>query len=181
MAPHATNACVQNSDVEIPRNGRGVIGGEVIGNISLPETLAVQGYANLWKCKCLWLFGGKGSDIGWEKKPAGDLALGIMISVKQEDGDTGFRKAPHLFYEEKSCPVVLPVSVIEVSRNDHEGDRLIDGQADQVLECFPGGSPNPHGTFAFLTRQTPERTVKVDVRRMKKAKFRQGGLPSKYF
>ena len=170
---------MQNSDIEIPRNGRGVIGGEVIGNISLPEALAVQDHANLWKCKCLRLFGGKGPDVGWEKKFTGDLAFGIVITVKKEDGDPGLRKASHLFYEEKSCPVVLPVSVIEVSRNDREGDLLIDGQADQVLEGFPGGSPNSHGTFAFLTRQTPERTVKVDVRRVKKAKVRQGDLPSR--
>lgn len=112
-------------------------------------------------------------------KSAGDLALGIVISMKKEDGDPGFRKAAHLFYEEKSCPVVLPVPVIEVSRNDHEGDLLVDGHADQVLEGFPGGSPNPRGTFAFLTRQAPERTVEVDVRRMKKAKVSQGNLPSR--
>ena len=170
---------MQNSDIEIPRNGRGVIGGEVIGNISLPEALAVQDHANLWKCKCLRLFRRKDPDVGWEKKFTGDLAFGIVITVKKEDGDPGFRKASHLFYEEKSCPVVLPVSVIEVSRNDREGDLLIDGQADQVLEGFPGGSPNSHGTFAFLTRQAPERTVKVDVRRVKKAKVRQGDLPSR--
>ena len=56
MAPHAPKACVQNSDIEIPGNGRGIIGGKVICNISLPKTLAMQDYADLWKRKCLWLF-----------------------------------------------------------------------------------------------------------------------------
>lgn len=157
------------------------MGGKVIGNISLAKALAVQGCADLRKCKCLRLFRRKGPDIGWEKKPTGDLAFGIVVSVKQKDGDPGFRKASHLFYEEKSSPVVLPVPVIEVSRNDHEGDLLVDGQADQVLEGFPSGPPNPHGTFAFLARQAPERTVEVDVRCVKKSKVRQGNLPSKTF
>lgn len=62
MATHAAHAGVQNADVEDTVNRPWVCRDEVVGNIALPETLAVQRYAKLFKSECLRLSNGEHMD-----------------------------------------------------------------------------------------------------------------------
>ena len=57
---------------------------------------------------------GKCSSRSRENETAGDLALGIVVSVEQEDGNTGCREPAHLPHEEKPRLVITPVPIIEI-------------------------------------------------------------------
>ena len=62
----------------------------------------------------------------------------VMISGDQVNRDLLGLQPDHLSPEEQAGAVVLPVAVIEVARNDHEIDRLVDSQIHEVLKGLAG-------------------------------------------
>ena len=71
-------------------------------------------------------------------------------------GDPRFIEASHLRDEEESRVVVLPISVVEVTRQQDESDLLIDREAHQVLEGPLGAPPAPRRPGRPRSARAPE-------------------------
>ena len=59
-----------------------------------------------------------------------DFVFGIVIPMCYEDRNLGSVQASHFPREKKAGVVVLPVSIIEVARDDHEVDLVFDRDVD---------------------------------------------------
>ena len=75
----------------------------------------------------------------------------------------------HLPREEESRLIVAPVTVLEVTRDDDEGDILLNGLPDEIIECLTGSRPNAFDRSAFMPGKPSQRTVEMDIGRVKKA------------
>ena len=100
MAVHAAHAGVQNADIEDAVDRLWVRGGEVVGNIALPEALAMKCNAKFLKYKRLRLASGKHIDALGHAQAPGDLAFCIVVAVEDKGRDVRFREASHLTGEE---------------------------------------------------------------------------------
>ncbi len=100
MAAHAAHAGVENADVEDAIDRLRIRGGEIVGNIALPEALAMKRNAKFLKHECLGLTRGKHVDALGHAQAPGDLAFRIVVAVEDEGRDVRFREAAHLAGEE---------------------------------------------------------------------------------
>ena len=92
-----------------------------------------------------------------------------MVAVEQKDGNTACRKPAHLPREEKSRLIVAPVTVIEVARDDDKGDILLKRLPDEIIECLTGSRANTFDRSALMPGKPLQRTVEMDIGRVKKA------------
>ncbi len=130
----------------------------------------MQGDVEMRQPEGLSLARRKHADIGRQCELAGDLAFGVVIAVKQEDGDLGLRQPAHLLHEEESGLVVAPIAVVEVAGDDDEIDLVLDRLTDEVLERGARGGANPFGCRALLPGQPLQGAVEMDVAGMDEAK-----------
>jgi len=166
VASHSSETRMQDADVEHARDRVRVVGDQVVGNVALPEALTVERGADLLELECFRLSCRKRSHVLWENEAAGDLALCIVVSVEQEGRNTGLCEPPHVSHEEKARLVVPPVTVVKVSRNDYEGDLLLNRLSDEIVECPTCCRPNAFGSAPFLAGESLERTVEMNIGRV---------------
>ena len=119
-------AGVQDADVETARNRRRISRDEIVCDVALPEALAVQRDIQMRQAEGLGLARRKHADIGRQRELAGDLAFGIVIAVKKEDGNSDLRQPAHLLDEEEAGLVVAPITIIEIAGDDDEIDLVFD-------------------------------------------------------
>ncbi len=130
----------------------------------------MQGDVEMWQPEGLSLACWKHADIGGQCELAGDLAFGVVIAVKQKDGDLCLRQPAHLLHEEESGLVIAPIAVIEVSSDDDEIDLVLDRLIDEVLERGARGGANPFGRSALLSGQSLKGAVEMGLAGMDEAK-----------
>ena len=107
-----------------------------------------------------------------EPKRFGDFALRVMIPCRNVNRDVGLPKFAHLRDEIKPGVVILPVPVIEIPGNEHEGDILGYGKVHHVFESPPRGMAQFFNRRAFIVIELVQGTVQVDVRGMNKLEHR---------
>ena len=80
--------------------------------------------------------------------------------------------------EEQAGLIVAPIAVIEIARDDDEGDLLFDRLADEVVERCARRGADPFGGGALLSGKSLERTVEMNVAGVNEAKRFQRRIPS---
>ena len=83
-------------------------------------------------------------------------------------------KAAHLADKKQSGLVVAPITVIKVTRNNKEGDPLLNSKSNELIKSLTCGGANAFRRSSFLSGKPFQRTVQMNVRGMKKAKRRHG-------
>lgn len=96
MAAHTPHSGVQNADIESAINRLWVREDEIVGNLALPEAMAMKRYAKLLDCKCLRLSGGEHFHDVWKSKTLRDLAFCIVVAVEHKCRNICFRETTHL-------------------------------------------------------------------------------------
>ena len=142
---------------------------QILDNLALCITVAVQRDGVIREGEGLGFARGEDSDIVRQSKTSRDPIRRVVIPQEQIDGDRIGRKATHLANEEEPGLKVAPIAVVEIARDDEKIHRLLDGPTDQGVECLPRRSPDSLGEASFLTGETEERTVQVNVRRVEKS------------
>jgi hypothetical protein len=120
--------------------------------------------------------GSKEMDIRGKVETPGHLACRIMIAINQENRNIVGGKPAHLGYEKESGLIILPVSVIEISGQDHKIDLLFNRPGHKIFKGFPCCLLNAPCIVSLLAGQPPEGTVKVDIRSVYKTKHRHSIL-----
>jgi hypothetical protein len=62
------------------------------------------------------------------------LAFCIVVAIKQKDANVGLCEPAHLLHEKKASLIVAPFAIIEIARDDDEGDLVFDASADEIVE-----------------------------------------------
>ena len=109
------------------------------------------------------------ADVVGEPQGPRDLTLRVVIAVQQEDRNPLPMQPAHLLGEEEPRPVVLPGAVVQIASDDEEVHLFADGFGNQVLESVAGGRANPVGNPGFVTLESPQGAVEVDIGGVEKA------------
>ena len=97
---HAAHTGVENADIEYIVNGLRIRGGEVVGDIALPEALTVKRDISSSSMNVSGLRAGNTLTPSGKYETSGDLAFCIVVAVEDESRDVRFREAAHLTGEE---------------------------------------------------------------------------------
>ena len=95
-----------------------------------------------------------------------------MVSREDEGRDSDLVEAPHRPGEVETGPHVAPVAVEEVASENDEVDCLLDRTLNEVVKSRPGSRTNVLDGQAFVSRKTMQRTNKMNIRSVQKAKAR---------
>jgi hypothetical protein len=159
----ALQRCVQNADVQPAGNRLRVAGKQVLGGGRHPEAAAVQRHPQGLEPEGLGLARGKDMHVVGQFEPARHLALGIVVAVQQIDGDARLPQPPHLPDEEQPRVEVLPVAVVDIARDHHEIDLLVDGMGDERLKSVAGGGAQTLGWRVRVGGKPPQGAVEMEV------------------
>ena len=107
--------------------------------------------------------GRKDKDILRQHKPLGDPAFGIVVAVKEVDGDLRPRQPAHLLGEEQAGRVIAPVAIVEIAGDDNEIDRVFKRVVDEVGQRLAGAAFQPVDRRLSRIGEAGERGVEVDV------------------
>ena len=168
VASRTAQPRMKHAEVEHARNGIRVSWHQVVGDISLPEALTVECDAEFFKLERLGLPRGKCLHVLGENETTGDLALCIMVAVEQEDVNTGCCESAHLSNKEKPSLVITPVPIIEITRDDNEGDLFLKNLIEKVLKRLASRGPDTVSRAAFVPGETLQGAVEMDVCRVDK-------------
>lgn len=92
-----------------------------------------------------------------------------MIALNHEYLNALPVKSHHLLAKEQAGMEVLPITVVDVSRKKNKVDWFSKGLIDQPLEGAARRSSKSLDWSAFITTQTPEGTIDVQVSGMQEA------------
>ncbi|MET3605407.1 hypothetical protein ABIC99_003236 [Sphaerotilus sulfidivorans] len=98
----------------------------------------------------------------------GDATFRIMISPDDEHPDIPAGQPVHLLVKKQPGAEIIPVAVIEIAGNQQRLDLALDRQIDQGDQRTPGGRAQRFDRRAFMSVQPAQRTVEMQIRRMKK-------------
>ena len=65
--------------------------------------------------------------------------------------------------QEKPGVIILPLPVIEITGKEHEGHLFLDGEGDEIFQRLPGGSAKDIHRGPFITGQTRQGAVQMDI------------------
>src|SRR6266536_285451 len=177
MASHATQPRVQDTDIEATGRRQRISGDEVLSYVALPETLAVECNGIALQQKCCRASRRKDMDVRREDEAARDLTFRVMIAVEQEHRSSSLREPAHLPDEEQSGLVIAPITIIEVTGDDDEGDLFFNRLADQVIEGDARCGPDSFSGCALLPGKSLKRTIEMNVAGVNEAKGFQWETP----
>jgi hypothetical protein len=155
-------------DVVEPLPGGGVVGGEIFRYIRAGKALPVQGDPNVSKRDGLRTGRGKSVDVVGHFEGFGYPARGIMVTGKIKDRDISFPESGHLAGKKKSCIIVIPVSIEEISRNHYEGHVFVDGCPDESFQGFSRSASNGIDGCPLIVIQPPKGAIEMDICSMNK-------------
>ena len=93
-----------------------------------------------------------------------------MIPGNQVEGNPGIVEPLCLLSEKQAGIIIPPVPVIEIPRNQYEGDAFINGQIHKIDQCGARGGADDLDRSSLVLLQSFEWTVEVDVGGMDKSK-----------
>jgi hypothetical protein len=114
--------------------------------------------------------GGKRGYVVRKTKAAGDSAGSIMVSGNDENRNTGSFEPGHAIDKKESGVIVLPVTIIEVTRQEKKVHLLINGQVYQVIKGPSAGPPNFVNRGIFICLKPNQGAVQVNISSVKKTK-----------
>ena len=85
---------------------------------------------------------------------AGQLALRIVITLDDVDRNAGVAESDCLLDKEQARSGIRPIAIPEIAGDQHEGDALIDGELDKILEGFACGGLDASDGSAFKSHQS---------------------------
>jgi hypothetical protein len=94
---------------------------------------------------------------------SGELAGGVVVASNEQGLDAGFAQLGHLRGEEQAGIVILPVAVLQVTGEQHEGDLLRNGQFNEVFQGPPASAADRLDWAAIILFQASEWTIEVDI------------------
>src|SRR5690606_7245181 len=98
------------------------------------KTLTMNRHGKLLHKGSFRRVGGKRLDVVRQAQMSGDLARRIMIAGDHEHADARLTQTPHPLTEIKPRVVILPVTVVEITRQQYKGHALSNGKFHQVVK-----------------------------------------------
>jgi hypothetical protein len=120
----------------------------------------------------LWLPLGKQMNVFSIFQPGSKPVLSIVISKNQIDFDPGILQTAHTVHKIKTCAVVAPLAIEEVTGDDDERAFLIYRERNEVIEGTARGVIDATGEILGLSRKTYQWTVNMQIGGMEKAEAR---------
>jgi hypothetical protein len=87
----------------------------------------------------------------------------VVVAKENKDRDAGPVQPAHLAAEKQTRVEVRPVAVVQIPRDDHEVDLLVDGSRDQLAEGLARGAAQEVGRCVLIGAQSPQGTVEMDI------------------
>ena len=168
MAVCTAQACMKQSNVEVARLRRRIARRKVLRDGSFRETLAMDRNTQIIQYDGLGLIMAQNADILRQAQNASHLVGGVMIARDDKGGDLLVPQSPKLPRKIEPGVVIAPVAIIEVAGDHDEIDPLLYSQVDQSLESPARCSSHPLHGSVFITLEPLERTVEMNVGRVKK-------------
>ena len=112
------------------------------------------------------LFFGKKPHVVGQLERLRHLVCGIVVAGYQIDGDTRLAEPLHLGDEEQPGVEILPIAVVQVARDQHEGDLFVHGQPHEILQRSPRRMTNLFGRRGFVAIDSSPRAVEMNIRGM---------------
>ena len=171
---------VEHADVEEARHGLGIGGRPVFGFLALQKAAAVDGHAQRLKLLRLGAFHRKGRHIVGQGDRAGDDVFRIVIAVDDEDRDLLPVQAREFAGEEEADGGVLPLAVIDIARDQHEGDALVDGPGDETRESVAARLGEAPGDGLVLEGKAQQRAAQMQVGAMQEGEIHGSAQATRY-
>jgi hypothetical protein len=159
----AGQAGVQHADVEQTRHRRVVAGHEVFVDGTLRKAAAMQRHAEVVEADGLAAARAEQMHALDRGQLAGDLALGVVVALGDEDPHAGPRQTNELLTKEQAGPEVLPVAIEDVAGQHDQVDAPLDGGRHQPQEGLPGRAAQPLQRSARVLVQALQGAVDVQV------------------
>ena len=93
-----------------------------------------------------------------------------MISIEQVDGNTGIMEAAHLTDKKQAGLVVAPIAIIEITRDNEEGNLILDGKFNKLIKSLTRGRADVRRRSSLMPGKPSQRTVQMNIRSVKEAK-----------
>ena len=108
--------------------------------------------------------------VGRPTNSRADFALGVVVASDQADGNSRPFEPAKLPRGPDAGIHVFPLTVKEVSGDDHKRDGFVDGQLHQVFEGFASRISETFCRRAGVGFQPAQRAVDVNIGRVYKTK-----------
>ena len=86
-----------------------------------------------------------------------------MVAQDREDRDTCIPKTTHFAPQVDPSAVIFPVSIVEITSDEHEGHPGLDRQVNELRQRSSACPTKLLHRSSFIARQSSERTVEMEV------------------
>ena len=162
---------VEHADVEIAGQGLGIGRRPVLGLLPLQKAAAVDGDAQGLQLLRLRPLHRKGRHIARQGDRAGDHVFRVVIAVDDEDRDFLPVQAREFAGEEQADGRVFPFAVIDVARDQHEGDALRDGGGDEIGKGVAAGLRKAPGDGLVFQGKAQQGAAQMQVGAMQEGEI----------
>ena len=171
MARLAVAGRVQHADVEEACDGRGIGRGPVLGLLAFQKAAAMDGDAQRLDLVRPGALHREGRHIVGQGNRAGDDIFRVMVAVDDEDRDRLAMQSRQFAGEEEADRRVLPLAVIDVACDQHEGDALGDGGGDQIGKGGAASLREAPGDGLVLQGEAQQRAAQMQIGAMQKGEI----------
>jgi hypothetical protein len=154
---------VQKSDVERVAPRGGVSGGEIVGDRSGREALAVHPHAGAGDLEAFRCPHRELVDVRRQPEMLGDPTFGVVVAADEHDRDVECAKSRQLRREKEPRRVVPPASIEDVARQEQECSFLFEAEIDEVLEGASRRAAHRRKRCSLVANQSAHRAVDVEV------------------
>jgi hypothetical protein len=154
---------VEQPDVEAIRRARRIVRTQVLRNAPASEALPVDRDAVGLELDRRRPLAREMRHVGRQRELTRDPTGRVVIARHEEDRDPRLLETPDLAYEEEPRMMVLPVAVVEVSRQEQEGHLLLQRQVDQIPERRTRGRTDVLRGRILVALEPAQGAVEVDV------------------
>jgi hypothetical protein len=109
------------------------------------------------------------SDVIREAQVAGDLTRSVMITCDQEDRYVGIPEASHPVDKIEACVVILPVTIVEITRQEKEADLFFESQVNEAVEGTTSGTSDLFYGGTLIAFESPKWAIQMNIGGMQKS------------
>jgi len=156
---------VQNSDVDVPLEWGWVGRSKVFCDWTWLEALAVDCDAHwqIVEADRLWLSVTQYPCVPRQIQGAGNLVVGVVITLLDDDANSLFFEPCKLITEKHRDLHIRAIVVIEITRKYNERDLLLDAQIDHALEGVAGRSTHSRDLRDILQGERLKGAVQMNI------------------
>ncbi len=130
---------MEQPNIQHAANSRRIGGGKVIQYGLRGKALAMNRDTQVLQFNSLRLPMVQHDDVFGERQRTSHAVHRVVVAGNHENRDTGLAEAQHLRHNIKAGAVVLPIAVVEVAGNQHEGGRLVQSKLHQIRQGSAAG------------------------------------------